>query len=86
MTQGRGFIAIAIVMLGKWNPYKVLLGSLLFGMTQSLASGLQVLGIHVMPEFVLMLPYVAVIVALILFARNTMLPSAFGSPYRRGEK
>lgn len=86
MTLGRGFIAIAIVMLGKWNPYRVFLGALLFGVTQSLSSGLQVLGVNVRPEFILMLPYVMVIVALVVIARHTLLPSAFGLPYRRGEK
>jgi simple sugar transport system permease protein len=86
MTLGRGFIAIAIVMLGKWNPYKVFLGALIFGITQSLASGLQVLGVDVRPEFVLMLPYVTVLVALVIMARNTLLPSAFGLPYYRGQK
>ncbi len=85
MTLGRGFIAIAIVMLGKWNPYWVLLGAILFGVTQSLSSGLQVLGVDVRPEFILMLPYVAVVIALVFIARNTFLPSALGVPYRRGE-
>ena len=84
MTLGRGFIAI--VMLGKWNPYKVFLGTLIFGITQSLASGLQALGVDVRPEFVLMLPYVTVLVALVIMARNTLLPSAFGLPYYRGQK
>jgi ABC-type uncharacterized transport system permease subunit len=83
MTQGRGFIAIAIVMLAKWNPSKLFYGAFLFGICHSLTFGLQILGLDVPREFILMLPYVAVILLLCILARNTKLPGAFCIPYER---
>ncbi len=83
MTMGRGFIAIAIVMLSRWNPSRIFYGAFLFGICQSLTFGLQIIGLGVPREFILMLPYVAVIVLLCLLARNTRLPGAFCQPYER---
>ncbi|NNL76234.1 MAG: ABC transporter permease [Desulfobacterales bacterium] len=84
MNMGRGYIAIVIVMLGKWNPIKVCLGGLLFGFALALTSALQVAGIKISSNFVLMMPYLVVIVALVLFARSTNLPSSLCIPYKRG--
>ncbi|MBW2618462.1 MAG: ABC transporter permease, partial [Deltaproteobacteria bacterium] len=86
MVQGRGYIAIVIVMLGKWNPLKVFFGSLLFGFALSLTSALQLTGINISPDFILMMPYVVVILTLVIFARSTSLPAALCIPYQRGEK
>ncbi|GAB4461424.1 MAG: ABC transporter permease [Anaerolineae bacterium] len=86
MTLGQGFIAIAIAMLGKWQPYRVFLGALLFGTLRSLSTGLQIIGVDLRPEFVLMLPYVGIIVALIVLAGRTQLPAALGLPYERGQR
>lgn len=86
MTVGQGFIAIAIAMLGKWRPYRVLVGAVLFGLLRSLANGLQIIGLAVQPEFILMLPYLGIIVALVLLAGRTSLPAALGVPYQRGQK
>jgi ABC-type uncharacterized transport system permease subunit len=86
MTVGQGFIAIAIAMLGKWRPYRVFVGAVLFGMLRSLANGLQIIGVNVQPEFILMLPYLGIIVALVLLAGRTSLPAALGVPYSRGQK
>jgi ABC-type uncharacterized transport system permease subunit len=86
MTVGQGFIAIAIAMLGKWRPYRVFAGALLFGLLRSLSNGLQIIGLDVQPEFILMLPYVGIIVALALLAGRTRLPAALGVPYERGQK
>jgi simple sugar transport system permease protein len=86
MTVGQGFIAIAIAMLGKWRPYRVFVGAVLFGLLRSLANGLQIIGVDVQPEFILMLPYLGIIVALALLAGRTSLPAALGVPYTRGQK
>jgi len=83
ITQGRGFIAIAIVMLAKWNPSKIFYGAFLFGVCQSLTFGLQIVGLNIPREFILMLPYIAIIVSLTILARNTRLPGAFCLPYER---
>jgi simple sugar transport system permease protein len=86
MIQGRGYIAIVVVMLGKWNPVNVGLGALLFGFALSLTSALQVMGVNISPDFILMTPYLVVIAALLIFARSTNLPSALCIPYERGYK
>ncbi len=85
MVQGRGYIAIVIVMLGQRNPIKVFLGSLLFGFALSLTSALQVVGVKVSPDFILTLPYLVVIVTLIVIAKSASLPAALCIPYKRGE-
>jgi len=64
MTAGRGFIAIAIVVLGRWRPLGVLLGALLFGGTTALQFAFQAMGLAVPYQFFLMLPYVVALVAL----------------------
>jgi simple sugar transport system permease protein len=84
MNMGRGYIAIVVVMLGKWNPVKVCWGGLLFGFALALTSALQVAGIDISPDFILMVPYLVVIVALLLFTRSTNLPSSLCIPYKRG--
>ena len=86
MTVGQGFIAIAIAMLGKWRPYRVFIGAILFGILRSLSNGLQVVGVDIRPEFVLMLPYLGIILALVILAGRTTLPAALGIPYERGHK
>jgi simple sugar transport system permease protein len=86
MTVGQGFIAIAVAMLGKWRPYRVFVGAVLFGILRSLSNGLQVVGVDIRPEFVLMLPYLGIILALVVLAGRTSLPAALGVPYERGHK
>jgi simple sugar transport system permease protein len=84
MNMGRGYIAIVVVMLGQWNPLKVCWGGLLFGLALALTSALQVAGMNISPDFILMMPYLVVIVVLLLFARSANLPASLGIPYQRG--
>jgi ABC-type uncharacterized transport system permease subunit len=86
MTVGTGFIALALTMVGGWNPYRILLASVLFGLLRSLGNGLQILGIDVRTEFITMLPYIGIMVALALLAGRTSLPAALGVPYARGRR
>ena len=86
MTVGTGFIALALTMVGGWNPYRILLASVLFGLLRSLGNGLQILGIDVRTEFITMLPYIGIMVALALLAGKTSLPAALGVPYARGRR
>ena len=86
MTVGTGFIALALTMVGGWNPFRILVAAVLFGLLRSLGNGLQILGIDVRTEFVTMLPYIGVMVALALLAGRTSLPAALGIPYARGHR
>jgi general nucleoside transport system permease protein len=86
MTVGQGFIALAITMLGGWNPYKIAVGAILFGMLNALGDSLQILGVDVRTEFIGMFPYIGIMVAMVLLAGRTALPSALGLPYARGQR
>jgi simple sugar transport system permease protein len=86
ITGGYGFIAIVIAMLARGRPVWVLIGALLFGIALSIATALQLVGINVSTDLVQMLPFLAVIAALALFARHTMLPSALALPFVRGQR
>ena len=86
LTQGQGFMAIVIAMLGRGRPLWVLLGSFLFGIALSLSDSLQLAGIDISTDIVHMIPFAAIIVALMLFARRSYLPPALALPYVRGQR
>jgi len=86
MTVGQGFIALALAMVGRWSPWRIAAGAIVFGVLQSLGDGLQILGVNWRPEFLAMLPYLGVILALIVLAGRTRLPAALATPYRRGTR
>ena len=79
MTQGQGFIAIVIAMLARGRPLWVVMGSFLFGMSLSVSDALQLAGITISTDVINMLPFIAIIVALVLFARRSYLPPALAS-------
>jgi simple sugar transport system permease protein len=85
-TNGMGFIAIVIAMLARGRPLWSILGGLLFGMSLSAATALQLVGIAIPQDVVFMLPFISVIVVLVIFARDARLPSALGLPYLRGSR
>lgn len=86
VTNGMGFIAIVIAMLARGRAWWSVAGAFLFGMSLSLTTALQLVGIDVPVDVVQMLPFVSVIVVLIIFARDARLPSALGLPYLRGSR
>jgi general nucleoside transport system permease protein len=86
MTVGQGFIALALTMLGGWNPWKIAIGAILFGMLNSLGDGLQIINVNVRTEFIGMMPYIGIMVALVVLAGRTALPAALGIPYARGQR
>ena len=83
MVAGRGFIALAIVIFGKWNPARALLGALVFGGVEALQINVQALGIGIPYQFLSMLPYVITIIVLIAIGRKADFPAALGVPYKR---
>lgn len=86
LTQGQGFMAIVIAMLARGRPIAVVVFSLLFGIALSLSTLLQLAGINLQPEVVDIIPFGAIILALILFARQAYLPPALALPYVRGAR
>jgi simple sugar transport system permease protein len=84
LIAGRGFIAVALVYFGHWNPLRIMGGALLFSFAQSLQLAIQGQGINFPYEFAVMLPYILVIVVLALSRRNQHLsPAALGKPFNR---
>ena len=84
MSAGRGWIALAIVIFGRWRPPLVLLGAFLYGAIYALQVGLQAVGINVIPyQFLLMLPYLAILVTLVASQGEAGKPAALGRPFRR---
>ena len=86
MVQGRGDIAIVIVMLGRGSPVRVFGFALLFGFAMSLTSALQVAGIRISPDLILLLPYLVVIASLVFIARSAALPASLCVPFKRGRQ
>jgi general nucleoside transport system permease protein len=81
MTNGRGFIALAALIFGRWNPIGAAGAALLFGFALAVTYQLPQ---EVIPlEFIQMLPYVLTIVALAAFGGRAIAPAAIGKPYRK---
>ena len=85
LTNGMGFIAVALVYFGRWRMVGALAGSMLFSIVNALQLWMQVLGIPVPPDFALMMPYVLTIVVLAFTAGRVRAPAALSKPFERGE-
>ncbi len=88
MTAGRGFIALAALILAKWKPVPVLLACLFFGFMEALT--IQIQGVYKLPsgeaipvQFIEMIPYVLTIIVLAGFIGLSRAPKALGTPYRK---
>ena len=88
MTAGRGFIALAALIFGKWRPVQTMLACLLFGFAEALT--IQMQGVAKLPsgeeipvQFVQMIPYVVTIVVLAGFIGHSRAPAALGVPYAK---
>ncbi|MXN62429.1 ABC transporter permease [Kocuria rhizophila] len=81
MTAGSGYIALAALIFGRWNPVGALLASLLFGFASNLESILSFLGTPVPSQFLAMLPYVVTILAVAGLVGRSRGPAASGEPY-----
>ncbi|MFZ1240028.1 MAG: ABC transporter permease [Anaerolineae bacterium] len=83
MTNGLGFIAVALVYFGGWRPVGVLLGSLLFATVNSLQLWVQVKGIPIPSDLAVMLPYLLTIIVLIFATNQIKQPAALDKPFER---
>lgn len=81
MTAGNGFIALAAVIFGRWDPVRATLAALLFGFASNLQSVLSIIGSPVPSEFMLMLPYVVTVFAVAGLVGRSRPPAADGKPY-----
>lgn len=87
MTAGRGFIALAALIFGKWKPVQTLLACLLFGFTEAVSIQMQgavkFSGEEIPVQFINMVPYVLTIVVLAGFIGSSRPPRALGIPYQK---
>ncbi|MEW2015463.1 ABC transporter permease [Rhodococcus sp. NPDC076796] len=81
MTAGAGYIALAAVIFGRWDPVRATLAALLFGFASNLQNVLGIIGSPVPSEFMLMLPYVVTIFAVAGLVGHVRGPAAAGKPY-----
>ena len=85
LTNGQGFIAVALVYFGSWTPFGVLAGALLFSLVNALQLWVQVLGLNIPSDVAVMLPYLLTILALAFPFRRALQPAALTRPFERGE-
>lgn len=85
MTSGRGFIGLAAMIFGNWNPFGALGASLIFGFSSTLQSKLSILQVPIPSQFLLMAPYLATMIILAGVIGNVTAPAADGQPYEGRE-
>ena len=83
MSAGQGFIALAAMILGKWNPLGAVFAALLFGFARNLGNTLSTMGTPVPSDLLLMLPYIVTIFAVAGFVGRVRAPAANGKAYAK---
>jgi len=87
VISGRGWVCIALVVLGRWDPWRCAAAALLFGALDALQLRLQSSGAIDLPyQLFLMLPFVATILAMALFSRQARAPAALLKPFHKEER
>jgi simple sugar transport system permease protein len=84
MTNGRGFIALAAMIFGRWHPVGAFTAALIFGFSEQLNDYLALFDTPIPSQFLLMAPYVVTIVVVAGLVGRPRPPAAIGKPYRRG--
>jgi ABC-type uncharacterized transport system permease subunit len=85
MSAGRGFMGLAIVVFGAWDPLKATGAALLFGAADGLQRSLQAIGVGLPPQLMLSIPYLLPIAALAFASGRSRAPAMLGTPYKREE-
>ncbi|HEX7975279.1 MAG TPA: ABC transporter permease [Anaerolineales bacterium] len=83
MTNGLGFIGLAAMIFGKWNPFGALLGALIFGLGTSVTATISIFRPDIPSQIPQMLPYLLTIIVLTGVVGRAMPPAADGSPYEK---
>jgi general nucleoside transport system permease protein len=83
MTGGRGYMALAAVIVGRWLPLGTLAGCIMFGATEALQLRAQAFNLPVSSYVIQMVPYLAALLVLAGLGRTASLPAAIGQPFRR---
>jgi ABC-type uncharacterized transport system permease subunit len=83
MTAGRGFIALALVVFGGWNPWRIAGAALIFGGAEALQLRMQAIGVAIPHAVLSAVPYILTIVVIAAFAGKASYPAAMNTPYPR---
>lgn len=83
IVSGRGFIALAIVIFGRWNPYKATLAALIFGAADALQLSLQIFNLNVPSQLLVSLPYILTILAMSGLIGKVISPAALMQHYKK---
>lgn len=83
ISAGRGYIALSIVIFGRWNPLLAMAGSLLFGVVDAFQLRAQTMDLNIPYQFFVMLPYVVVLISILFVGRKTRAPKALGVAFER---
>jgi ABC-type uncharacterized transport system permease subunit len=83
MSAGKGFLGLAAMIFGNWNPGGAYLGALIFGFFDSWQEKLSILQVGVAPELLGMAPYIATMIVLAGFIGRSRMPAADGTPYEK---
>ncbi len=81
MVAGKGFIALAAVIFGRWHPVGTALACLLFGATEALQLRIQAFNLNIPYQFLVMLPYTIALLAMVGKKSKSNPPAALGVPY-----
>jgi simple sugar transport system permease protein len=81
MSGGQGFIALAVVILGRWNPFYMSAAALLFGFSIILRVWANQVSPGIPTDFIIMVPYLVTIIAVVGFAGRVRPPASVGKPY-----
>lgn len=84
MVSGRGYIALAAVVFGRYKPTGIMAAAMVFMAGIVVANILMAQGVGIPYQFLNMIPYVLTVIALAVFARSAVAPAALGKPYKRG--
>jgi general nucleoside transport system permease protein len=83
MTDGKGFIALAAMIFGKWTPFGAFGGALLFGFADALGTRFQIIDVPIPPQFLQMVPYIVTMIVLAGLVGRAIPPRAVGQPYKK---
>lgn len=81
MTAGRGFIVLAAVVVGGWDPIRTAMACLVFGAADAAQLRFQAMGSVIPYQFLQMLPYVITVIALTIMVKRSIVPKTWGAPY-----
>jgi simple sugar transport system permease protein len=83
MTAGKGFIGLAAMIFGNWNPIGAFTSSLIFGFADSLQIKMQILSVSIPSSFLAMAPYIVTMIVLTGVVGRASPPAADGEPYEK---